>query len=38
MRSKDSKRIKKLEKFIIEQLEKYIEIQKKNEKNLWYIG
>jgi len=32
------KKMKKLEKFFVEQLEKWVKIQKKNEKNLWYIG
>ncbi len=32
------KKMKELEKFFIEQLEKWVKIQKKNEKELRYIG
>lgn len=32
------KKMKELEKFFVEQLEKWVKIQKKNEKELRYIG
>lgn len=35
---KKNKRMSKMEKFAKEQLEKYVEIHKKNEKDLSYIG
>jgi len=35
---KKNKRLNKMEKFAKEQLEKYVEIHKKNDKDLRYIG
>jgi len=32
------KRMREIEKYALEQFEKYIKIQKKNEKDLKYIG
>jgi hypothetical protein len=35
---KKSRKMNKMEKFAKEQLERYVEIHKKNEKDLSYIG
>jgi hypothetical protein len=37
-RTKKSKRLREIEKFVEEQLEKYIRIHKEHEKDLDYIG
>lgn len=37
-KNKKQKKLDKLEKFLIKEIEKYIKIHKRNEKDLRYIG
>jgi hypothetical protein len=37
-KSKNQRKLKELEKFVINEIEKYVKLHKKHEKDLRYIG